>query len=245
MTFALPPPGGSATVMKTFWIPIAILSWPAFAIAHDDADVATPRIVISTYDFAKISAKTLLQAEQLASAVFAAAGIEAQWAPGSLSEARNLGTDFSSVSTDQCAARLTQTGIRVQFLAHAPSGFAQNGLGFALPCAERGIQVTIYADRVEATTASTLASYYRVLGHAVAHEIGHVLLRSCRHDDSGLMKGVWSKLDWQHAAVALVAFTPGEATSIAEELRSNTVRRDSRASFQVANNAGRALPSNR
>jgi hypothetical protein len=81
------------------------------------------------------------------------------------------------------------------------------------------MQVSIYADRVEAVSRTTLAGFYRVLGHALAHEIGHVLLRSCAHDDRGLMKGVWVKGDWQRAAVSILLFTPGQSSVMREQLQ--------------------------
>jgi hypothetical protein len=85
----------------------------------------------------------------------------------------------------QLACNLGAAG---EILPHAPRGFSPQALGYALPCAKSGMQVTIYADRVETVSWTTLAGFYRVLGHALAHEVGHVLLRSCAHDDSGLMR---------------------------------------------------------
>ena len=108
--------------------------------------------------------------------------------------------------------------MRAEILPHAPSGFSQQALGYALPCAERGMQVTIYADRVEVVSRTNLAAFYRVLGHAIAHEVGHVLLRSGAHDTTGLMRGAWAKSDWQRAAVTIIPFTPGQAGCVRQEL---------------------------
>lgn len=36
----------------------------------------------------------------------------------------------------------------------------------------------------------TAPTFSRVLGYALAHELGHVLLHSAGHENSGLMKGV-------------------------------------------------------
>jgi hypothetical protein len=53
-----------------------------------------------------------------------------------------------------------------------------------------------------------------VLGYAIAHELGHVLLHSDAHARTGLMKGTWSEPDWQRAAVRVIAFSPAEAQQI-------------------------------
>jgi hypothetical protein len=71
---------------------------------------------------------------------------------------------------------------------------------------------------MEAVSGSTLAVFYRVLGHALAHEVGHILWRSTAHEGSGLMKAVWSKADWQRASVTIIPFTPQQARRIAERL---------------------------
>lgn len=169
------------------------------------------------YDRAHIGSKTLAQAERVAAEIFSGVGIEAQWKAGSVSDGVDLTNDFSAASPG-CAQPLSSATVRVQILPHAPRGFSPQALGYALPCAERGIQVTIYADRIETVSLTTLAGFYRVLGHALAHELGHVLLRSQAHDDSGLMKGVWAKSDWQRAAVSLLQFTPGQARAMREQM---------------------------
>jgi hypothetical protein len=51
---------------------------------------------------------------------------------------------------------------------------------------------TVYVDRVD--WLSRRANYPRapVLGRAIAHEIGHLILRSNAHTESGLMREVWT-----------------------------------------------------
>ena len=51
---------------------------------------------------------------------------------------------------------------------------------------------TVYVDRVD--WLAKRAQYPRapVLGRAIAHEIGHLLLRSNAHTETGLMREVWT-----------------------------------------------------
>src|SRR3954467_3786053 len=58
-------------------------------------------------------------------------------------------------------------------------------------------------------------AFYRELGYALAHETGHVVLRSSAHERHGLMKAVWAKDDWQRAAVAIIPFTLEAAKEMA------------------------------
>jgi hypothetical protein len=197
---------------------LTTLSAAAFAAASDNPSQLDGQIIVSAYNFAHIGSKTLTQSEELATRIFAQAGVDAQWTTGSLSDVKTLVNDFSATPLGRCTARLPAV-LQVQILSRAPNGFPSQGLGYSLPCAGQGVQVTIFADRVEAVSRTTLASFYRVLAYALAHELGHVLLRSSVHQQNGLMKGIWTKTDWQRAAVTVVAFAPHDASFMAEELR--------------------------
>ncbi len=199
-------------------------TWIPLAAAPDGSIRCENRITVSTYDFANIGSKALRQGEQLASYIFAVAGVDTQWTTGSLSDAQGRLNDFRAAPDDgQCRTPLPSV-LRVQILSHGPNGFAPQALGYALPCALRGTQVTLYADRIEQVSRTTLALFYRVLGYALAHELGHVLLRSAEHDDSGLMKSVWSKSDWQRAAISIIPFAPDQARRLADGLQMGTTR---------------------
>jgi hypothetical protein len=69
----------------------------------------------------------------------------------------------------------------------------RRALGYSL-FNESGVSgfATIYVDRVD--WLARRAQYPRapLLGRAIAHEIGHLLLRSNAHTDSGLMREVWT-----------------------------------------------------
>jgi hypothetical protein len=51
-----------------------------------------------------------------------------------------------------------------------------------------------------------------VLGLAIAHELGHVLLPAPAHTPSGLMKAEWNDDDIRHLAAGAAAFTSVQAT---------------------------------
>jgi len=197
---------------------LTTLSAAAFAPASANSRQFEGQIIVSAYDFAHIGSKTLTQTERLATRIFALAGVDAQWATGSPSDVKTLVNDFSATPAGRCSAPLPAV-LQVQILSRAPNGFPLQGLGYSLPCAGQGVQVAIFTDRVEAVSRTTLASFSRVLAYALAHELGHVLLRSSVHEQSGLMKGIWTKTDWQRAAVTVIAFAPDDASFIAAELR--------------------------
>jgi hypothetical protein len=70
---------------------------------------------------------------------------------------------------------------------------------------------------------------YIVLGHAMAHEIGHVLLGSSEHASSGLMQARWTPATLRLASAGLLAFRREEAERIGAGLQRIQARRQSPA----------------
>ncbi len=214
--------------IATLWIRgslTTLLVWKMLAAeATTDSKMvlaeSTPHapLTIAVYDRAHVGSKTLVRAERLATEIFAHAGVKVRWTTRSVFDGGLLLNDFSAGTREGCAQPLDSATVKAEILPNALSGFSPQALGYALPCAERGMQITIYADRVEIVSRTDVEIFYRVLGHAIAHEVGHVLLRSSAHGTTGLMKGVWAKSDWQRAAVTIIPFTPGQAGYVRQQL---------------------------
>jgi hypothetical protein len=95
------------------------------------------------------------------------------------------------------AACLARRDIALEIVAEAPLGRKASVLGTAQPFARKGLNVRVFADRIAAAADRQNRSYSSVLAHVMAHEIGHVLLRTNDHSDAyGLMAPVWT--DWEY-----------------------------------------------
>jgi hypothetical protein len=193
---------------------LCLLSTAAVGQGRPDA-----KLLIVVYDKAHVGSKTMERSERLAGTIVLKAGIQSSWDAGPVEDLGNLGMDFTAYPGRECQAEPISGILRLQILSHAPGGLAAQALGFSLPCARRGVQVTIYADRVADVSETGGPTFGRVLAYAMAHELGHVLLHSDRHEDTGLMKDIWSKSDWQRAAVSVISFSPSEARQIARFLQ--------------------------
>ncbi len=79
--------------------------------------------------------------------------------------------------------------LKVQILSLAPDGFPPQGIGYSLPCAGQGFQVTLFADRVEAVSRTTRTSFCRVLAYALAHVIKTRDTEQRPHDTAPLQIG--------------------------------------------------------
>jgi hypothetical protein len=54
---------------------------------------------------------------------------------------------------------------------------------------------TVYSDRVASVARSADVDPRLLLGRAIAHEIGHLLLNTNRHADAGLMREKWTRIE--------------------------------------------------
>ena len=80
--------------------------------------------------------------------------------------------------------------------------------------ARSGVLATIYADRVEMLAAASGIDVATLLGRAIAHEMGHLLLASNVHSTHGLMRARWSRDDLRRGRGADWLFTPKEIAAL-------------------------------
>jgi hypothetical protein len=73
---------------------------------------------------------------------------------------------------------------------------------------------TVYVDRVESVARVAGIDTRRVLGLAIAHEVGHVLLNSNSHSATGLMRADWSRTELRRKDAAAWHFLDAEAAHV-------------------------------
>jgi hypothetical protein len=71
--------------------------------------------------------------------------------------------------------------------------------------------VRIYDEHVREAAARESCPYVSVLSHVIAHEIGHVLLRSNTHAGRGLMSDVWTGREYDWMGKEVLYSTEGES----------------------------------
>lgn len=174
---------------------------------------------VRIFNLARVSKRDLVRAKAEVGRIFADGGIDVHWAEGDLHDRSSLAADFSATNSQAgCTGEANRNELRVQLLAHLPHGMPAGTLGFSLPCAKFGMDSTIFVDQCEAVSYQMGPTFARVLGDSIAHELGHVLLRSGQHSASGLMRARWDKAAWLNAAVGQVQMDQDQAQRMRIEL---------------------------
>ena len=173
---------------------------------------------VHLYNLANVPRQTLDRAMEETANILAVAGVQVLWQPGEADSAEGRTVDMTPrpVATD--GSRDGRAFVVVRVVRGFPAGAVPRALGFALPFAQNGVHVTVFYDRIEEVALSVTPSVARILGDALAHELGHVLLGSGQHSQAGIMKAVWSKADYRHLAACPLEFLPPEAIVLREEV---------------------------
>jgi hypothetical protein len=179
--------------------------------ARAEAD-PSPTITVLLYSYAQVSAGTLRGAEREASRILREAGVETVW--------QDCPTRHSAAGPPgPCQRPLEPAEVVLRILPSATkNGFRDTVFGYAnLPA-----YASVYYDRAVLLARSENVEFELpiILGFAMAHELGHLLLGSNSHSESGIMQGQWGRKEIQRALVGCELFTAEEASRLRAEARS-------------------------
>lgn len=94
----------------------------------------------------------------------------------------------------------------------------QSGEGRSRRADGRGSMASIFHYRVKELAERGMVSHCQALGHAMAHEIGHLLLGTAEHSSRGIMRARWEREDLRDAARRCLVFDPQQAERIRREV---------------------------
>lgn len=82
----------------------------------------------------------------------------------------------------------------------------------------RGRLAFVFYERIQDYSEALELDIALMLGHAMAHELGHLLLPYDAHSVSGVMRGAWDRAQARAATAGTVTFNPHQAQLIRERL---------------------------
>jgi len=164
------------------------------------ATAAEPQLVVVTNE-AQVQPEVLAEAGQVVVRIFEHAGIEVRI------------QDCSAGPGSPGCDALPQSTLFLRLLPGRPAkNIAKHALGCATTTTEGGDYAWIFMRQVDEVSAlaAPLATRAQILGHAIAHEIGH-LLAGRDHRPRGLMRANWSRADYVEMSRKLMLIAAPDA----------------------------------
>jgi hypothetical protein len=187
------------------------LTYIALAVSH--ITTATT-LDVYVYHSTGVPDSVLAEAHSVLARILRVSGIELRWRPGPAASPEALRVVIPEPARPGrerelvCAARRDVAVLIVGDVGAAPTPTA---FGYANPLAPEGVNATILYRRVTKVAAEHGVPIGTLLAHAIAHEIGHVLLRSSSHTKNGLMAGGWDNAQFQRVRHGELFFKRDEA----------------------------------
>jgi hypothetical protein len=186
---------------------------PAFA-AVIDVDVMP--LVVRLYGGPAVSSSDSQSALEEAKTILADAGFAPEW----------ITCPADVPAPKRCTVPLVGAELVVRLATAPPPANPLHliPLGYSLvdPGTQSGALATIYLDRVKWLAGASTADVATLLGRAIAHELGHLLLGTPQHGRFGLMRAVWSSQTLRNSRPAEWRFSAREAKQMRAAVTART-----------------------
>jgi hypothetical protein len=175
---------------------LIVLSWATLAVA-ETGDNHEAEITVLVFDSANVSHAVMNLAERETARIFRAAGVQITW----------VACPSGVVVEDACR----QPPGDNQFVLHVvPTGKTSSDwvLGEAFLGQDgEGKYCDIFFDRIHQDQGNFGVDLPPLLGSVTAHELGHLLLGSHSHSNSGIMMPVWKGQGFRQIGMGTLLFT--------------------------------------
>lgn len=190
---------------------LGLIATPAFSKPPETG----LRIHIRVLDYVNLPVTARAELQTNAQRILGQAGIAADFV--------ECYADGIEAAAEVCRAAFGPLDFNLRIL---PPRQAMKGeqLGYAAMSPGGGAIVTAFIDPARRKARTTSLSDGALLGHAVAHEIGHLLLGPNAHSSSGIMRPVMRESDEEWMAKGAMIFSAGQARRMRANLSAQVSR---------------------
>jgi len=169
-----------------------------------------PAITVSVYDDIRLPPRVLADAEREATRIYERAGVPILWISCAMS---------SDAHTDlRCREQPSPMHLNVRIVPHAVTA-SDSVFGVAFLSEEgTGVYTDVFYDSIEKLDQDSHIGSARVLGHVMAHELGHLILGSNAHSYWGVMCPSWHREELRLASMGNLVFSEEQARFMRERL---------------------------
>jgi len=196
-----------APIILAACLPCQPVATPAPKDGRTPRTLRDSQITVRVHDYAEINPGVLLQAEQSAGNLLRESGIDTNWVicrVGGIASADAV-----------CSQSMTPVDFILNLLPRSMaqrSNFRDEVFGVAVQSAEKGFgfYASIFYDNVKDCAAYEHLDLAPLLGHVIAHELGHLLLGTDSHSGQGLMSASWTNKHLQATERRALTFSSSE-----------------------------------
>ena len=216
--------------IRAFVVLVSVINFVFPETMFGGAD-SSPKIRIRVNNYTQASAAILTGAEREAARILGKAGLQTVWLDCPAGHP-------TGDPKDSCREPLEATDIALRVLSESTQNkFQDTVFGFAVV----PVLASVYYDYAAYLARSDNAEFEIpiILGCVIAHEVGHLLLGSSSHADTGVMQGHWGRGQIRRAMTGTLLFTQEQARLIRAEtqkrmrLQTSAPRERSEASAEL------------
>jgi hypothetical protein len=181
---------------------ILVVAWTSVPVAGAVADLPPTPLFIRMYDAPSFPHDDTRSAAEEAGRILMEAGFAPEWIWCAAPHAPPRRCTVA-IESAELAVRVVRGSHepRARARAFATTGSSssapawQRPLGYSLvdPRTKSGALATVYLERVIWLANEARVNPNVLLGRAIAHEVGHLLLGSTEHRNVGVMRAIWSR----------------------------------------------------
>jgi hypothetical protein len=203
-------PPGEVSSMEGLLRNLVLLMVAVTGFAEDNA--IRQAVTVLVYNYARVPEGTLDRAKQEATRIYSRIDIDTHWLGCPLSPAEASAYPACQIDLGPTVLVLRLVAVpetRGPRLDADSFGFAlmPEGGGF-------GLVASVFAYRAGKLARGDSSFETVLLGHLMAHEMGHLLLGVGSHSVSGLMRAHWQQHELELVRQRTLAFTSGQVESI-------------------------------
>jgi len=190
---------------------LVIITLSHAGIGWSQTSTASPGITIALYDDVQLSPRLLADAKDEATRIYQKAGISIWWIICK-SSGRIGQPDL------RCQDPPSATRLNLRIVPRAQT-FSDGIFGVAFLSSEgSGAYSDVFYDSVEKLDRDWHVGLARVLGHVIAHELGHLILGSNAHSRQGVMCPRWHRDELHLASRGALLFSVEQARLMRKRL---------------------------
>ena len=199
------------TCAKAFLILLFLTTTKCFSTGKSTAVSVT----VGVFNDAAAPRPVVEFAEQEASRIFMAAGLEITWV--------DCVARQENMPSARCLAPQGPTHLNLRILPRGKK-VKEDSFGVAFLAEDgTGTYIDVFYDAIEKLHHESNTSPGRLLGHVMAHEIGHLLIGSHAHSNWGIMCPVWSQRELRSLEMGSLFFTENQGRTMKTRLLSAAV----------------------